>query len=110
MDGRHTGPPDRPPRPVDAPVGRLRWGLVPEVGELEGEAEVGALEELHRGLQVIALLARHPDRVALCLALDALGRVASWAERVPLGWGPPMIAALASWFGLFFYVAVLADP
>ena len=48
---------------------------VPEVLELERDAEVGGLERGHHRLQVVALLARHPHRVALGLARHALRRL-----------------------------------
>ena len=46
--------------------------VVAEVLELHGDAEVGALEQCDHRLQVVALLAVDPDRVALGLAGDAL--------------------------------------
>src|SRR5687768_12259505 len=45
------------------------------VGELDGEVEVGALDEGDDGLEVVALLARDAELVALDLHLDALGAV-----------------------------------
>src|SRR4029453_14777410 len=46
--------------------------LVPEVAELEGDPEILLLQRLDRGLQVVALLGRHPQLLALDLGLHAL--------------------------------------
>src|SRR5262249_3787218 len=44
---------------------RCSTGSVPEVDELHGDAEVALAQQLHHGLQVVALLARHPHLIAL---------------------------------------------
>ena len=51
---------------------RFRCQLT-EVDELEVDVEVFALEQRHRGLEVVARLRLHAQLVALDLRLDALG-------------------------------------
>src|SRR5829696_3061611 len=58
-------------RPV-APDSTVRARLVPEVLELQGDAEVGALEQGDDRLQVITLLRADPNGLALGLAGRAL--------------------------------------
>src|SRR4029453_19614296 len=59
------------PRAGD-PSGKLPARLVAEVRELERHAEVAFAERRDHCLQVVALLAGHPQLIALGLALDPL--------------------------------------
>src|SRR5690349_10990221 len=56
-----------------APPGVERAPRSAVVDELEGDVEVGVLEQGDDGLQVVAALARHPQLVAGDLRFDGLG-------------------------------------
>src|SRR5699024_8208996 len=64
---QRTGTSSPPTRPGAAPARSA------EVDELQRDPEVLALEQGDGGLQIVALLARDPQLVALDLRLDPLG-------------------------------------